>query len=161
MHNADPVFKSATQDFLNLSEENMNRIFWSLLAATLLILGLMLYGSTSRTSSTIFTPTELVEQTHGHDLPRVKVGGRVAQADIQYSSIPRLELKFSITEPADNPTHGQVLIPVVYYGVKPDMFDHGRDVIIEGAFEHGTLMASNLLTQCPSKYEPPTTYTGK
>jgi cytochrome c-type biogenesis protein CcmE len=46
-------------------------------------------------------------------------------------------------------------VPVVYYGVRPDMFAPGRDVIIDGNLESGTLQATKLLTQCPSKYEPP------
>ena len=46
-------------------------------------------------------------------------------------------------------------VPVVYFGVKPDMFAPGRDVIIDGNLEGGTLHATKLLTQCPSKYEPP------
>ena len=46
-------------------------------------------------------------------------------------------------------------IPVVYRGLRPDMFTSGRDVIIDGEFRDGVLTASSLLTQCPSKYEAP------
>ena len=46
-------------------------------------------------------------------------------------------------------------VPVIYRGLRPDMFTAGRDVIIDGSFENGTVVASSLLTQCPSKYEAP------
>jgi len=34
------------------------------------------------------------------------------------------------------------------------MFAAGRDVIIQGDYIGGVLKANNLVTQCPSKYEP-------
>jgi len=38
---------------------------------------------------------------------------------------------------------------------KPDMFAAGRDVIVEGRLDsHGGIAASQVLTSCPSKYEP-------
>ena len=41
-----------------------------------------------------------------------------------------------------------------YKGVKPDMFQTGVDVIVEGRIGHdGVLAASVLMTSCPSKYQ--------
>jgi cytochrome c-type biogenesis protein CcmE len=49
---------------------------------------------------------------------------------------------------------GQDRIPVRYKGVKPDMFQTGVDVIVEGRIGHdGVLAASVLMTSCPSKYQ--------
>jgi cytochrome c-type biogenesis protein CcmE len=49
---------------------------------------------------------------------------------------------------------GQARIPVHYKGVKPDMFQTGVDVIVEGRIGHdGVLVASTLMTSCPSKYQ--------
>jgi cytochrome c-type biogenesis protein CcmE len=45
-------------------------------------------------------------------------------------------------------------VRVLYRNTKPDMFAPGRDVIIDGSFDGEKLVASRLLTQCPSKYEP-------
>jgi cytochrome c-type biogenesis protein CcmE len=43
---------------------------------------------------------------------------------------------------------------VRYKGVKPDMFQTGVDVIVEGRIGHdGVLAASVLMTSCPSKYQ--------
>ena len=61
-------------------------------------------------------------------------------------------MRFGIEDPG---TGGGGLIAVVYRGVRPDMFAVGRDVIMDGDYYNGTFTAANLLTQCPSKYEPP------
>jgi cytochrome c-type biogenesis protein CcmE len=34
------------------------------------------------------------------------------------------------------------------------MFQAGRDVLIDGDFKDGKIVAAKLQTQCPSKYEP-------
>lgn len=45
-------------------------------------------------------------------------------------------------------------IPVAYTGVVPDMFDAGRDVVVEGhRDERGVFCADTLMTKCASKYE--------
>jgi cytochrome c-type biogenesis protein CcmE len=43
---------------------------------------------------------------------------------------------------------------VAFTGIVPDMFAEGRDVIIEGRYLDGTLHAQQIMTSCPSKYEP-------
>ena len=51
-------------------------------------------------------------------------------------------------------TESGQIIPVRYKGVKPDMFQTGVDVIVEGRIGHdGVLAASILMTSCPSKYQ--------
>jgi cytochrome c-type biogenesis protein CcmE len=52
-------------------------------------------------------------------------------------------------------TDGKQAIGVQYDGLKPDAFADGRDVVVEGTFRHSdrTLIASKLVTKCPSKYE--------
>ena len=48
---------------------------------------------------------------------------------------------------------GQAL-PVVYRGVKPDMFNDGAEGIVEGKLmPSGVFEANRLLLKCPSKYE--------
>jgi cytochrome c-type biogenesis protein CcmE len=45
-------------------------------------------------------------------------------------------------------------IPVVFHGVIPEMFQAGRDVVIEGRLDAaGTFQADVLMTKCASKYE--------
>ena len=45
-------------------------------------------------------------------------------------------------------------LPVVHKGVKPDMFNDGAEVIVEGKLlPSGVFQANRLLLKCPSKYE--------
>ena len=45
------------------------------------------------------------------------------------------------------------VIPVELSGSKPNNFEIAVSVVVKGRVENGTLMASNVLTKCPSKYE--------
>jgi cytochrome c-type biogenesis protein CcmE len=45
-------------------------------------------------------------------------------------------------------------VDVNYTGVLPDMFEAGRDVVVEGKLdESGVFQADTLMTKCASKYE--------
>lgn len=45
-------------------------------------------------------------------------------------------------------------LPVTYQGVLPDNLSEGRDVVVEGGLQHGTLQATTIITRCASKYAP-------
>lgn len=45
------------------------------------------------------------------------------------------------------------VIPVELEGSKPNNFEIAVSVVVKGRIENGTMMASNVLTKCPSKYE--------
>jgi len=108
----------------------------------------------SSTASLVLVPSELVSKSGAAGtLTRIRVAGRVSSQPIDYKTDPNIELKFMVDDP---PGYSKGSVPVLYKGLKPEMFQSGRDVIIDGAFSNGTLEASSLLTQCPSKYEPPT-----
>lgn len=128
----------------------MNKPFIILVLAAIGIAALMIVKATSQTSKAVFTVAELLEDKE-REIPRLRLGGRVANMPINYSHEPKLELKFEI-EDAKNPS-GTIL--VTFFGIKPDMFAVGRDVLVDGRFSNGQILASELLTQCPSKYEPP------
>jgi cytochrome c-type biogenesis protein CcmE len=45
-------------------------------------------------------------------------------------------------------------VPIEYHGVIPDLFQAGRDVVIEGRLDTaGVFQADVLMTKCASKYE--------
>src|SRR5690349_1194202 len=44
------------------------------------------------------------------------------------------------------------LIPVVFRGSKPDLFQVGRDVNLNGHLEGASFVATDMTTKCPSKY---------
>ena len=110
---------------------------------------LIIQGFSDGTSS-VYLPSELVVKNQ--ELKRVRVAGRVAEGEVSYAVQPEFKLEFQIKDPEGD---SAVVLPVSYQGIKPDMFAVGRDVIIDGEFINGQLVAKQLLTQCPSKYEPP------
>jgi cytochrome c-type biogenesis protein CcmE len=51
---------------------------------------------------------------------------------------------------------GTTTVPVVYKGSVPDLFQPGRDVVVDGRMRNGVFIAvpDTLVTKCPSKYQP-------
>jgi cytochrome c-type biogenesis protein CcmE len=127
----------------------MGRIFISLVLFFIVAGGVLVYQATQGTSSLVLMPSELISKAHASDLPRIRVGGKVVEP-IEYQTEPVFLLKFLVQDPKG----GEQLVPVEYRGLKPDMFQAGRDVLIDGDFKSGTIIAAKLQTQCPSKYEP-------
>lgn len=83
---------------------------------------------------------------------------------------PLEQVEFSVRDPGPaSEASGKDQLRVVYFGVMPPQLKAERDVILEGDFTQaagsgaagsqgeagGTFTAQYLLTQCPSKYEPP------
>jgi len=111
----------------------------------------MTFNATISSASVVLEPGEVISQGLDSHIPRLRIAGTVAALPVDYQTDPKIQLSFTLQDPNDS----EALLPVVYKGLKPDMFAAGRDVIIDGEFKDGTIYASNLLTQCPSKYEPP------
>lgn len=127
----------------------MGRIFLSLVLFFIVAGGVLVYQATQGTSSLVLMPSELVSKAHASDLPRIRVGGRVVEP-IEYQTEPVFVLRFQV----EDPKGGAQRVAVEYRGLKPDMFQAGRDVLIDGDFKGGKIVAAKLQTQCPSKYEP-------
>ena len=72
---------------------------------------------------------------------------------VRHGSIDRTvstnELRFELARQDD--TDG---VPVSYQGIMPDMFAEGREVVVEGRYDGQGLTARQIMTSCPSKYEP-------
>ena len=127
---------------------------WILGAVVLIMAGVFLVvQATSTKTSVVVTPHELAAKPKEQRIERLRVAGKVsAGIPINYQHEPYTELRFGIEDPG---TGGGGIIAVTYRGVRPDMFAVGRDVIMDGEFHNGTFTAASLMTQCPSKYEPP------
>ena len=123
----------------------------SIVFAFIVFTGLVVFQATKGGSSIVLSPRELLERAGAADLKRVRVGGRVSSGDISYDITPSFKLEF-VLEDRDNPDSK---LKVLYGGMRPEMFEVGRDVLIDGDFRAGVLHAQSLLTQCPSKYEAP------
>ena len=109
------------------------------------IVYLMFSGATGSTMYYMTVP-ELHQQAATLQGEAIRVSGKVTADPIQWD-VRNLQLTFTMGE-------GEASVPVSYKGVKPDMFQIGADVIVEGQIgQDGTLIASHLMTSCPSKYE--------
>ena len=106
---------------------------------------LMFSGATGSMQYFLTVPEVQQRLSVIRDTP-IRVAGKVTDDPIQWDG-RNLSLAFVMGE-------GQARMPVSYKGVKPDMFRAGVDVIVEGQIGHnGVLVASNLMTSCPSKYQ--------
>jgi cytochrome c-type biogenesis protein CcmE len=129
----------------------MGKVFISLVAVFILVGGALVYQATRSTSSLVLTPSELQKKAPSGELARVRVGGKVV-GPIEYQVDPSFVLSFGVKDGKEGGS--SVVVPVVYSNVKPDMFAEERDVLIDGDLVQGRLIAAQLQTQCPSKYEP-------
>lgn len=115
----------------------------------LLILGAIAYVTISsfQTNAIYYlTLKELHAQRSSVINQPVRVNAPLDKSSIQFDD-KTLTLQFNLKE--DN-----LVLPVVYKGVKPDTFEQGESVVAEGKLgADGTFVASTLLVKCPSKYE--------
>jgi cytochrome c-type biogenesis protein CcmE len=99
-------------------------------------------------SSMAYFKTVSEMETSGQDVTgqQIRVGGNVEAGTIQRS--PEInELRFTMTDGANT-------LPVVYSGVIPDIFSEDVEVVAEGKIgPDGTMVASKLLTKCPSRFD--------
>lgn len=110
----------------------------------------LIYSAVSDTAKAVVTVDELVAS--GSDRGPVQLGARVSKdSKIVSSSQPERTVKFDVEDISE----AAETITVTYKGSMPDTLKPGRDVILQGYFKSGAFEATQLLTQCPSKYEPP------
>lgn len=98
--------------------------------------------------STVFfyTPSEILAAPKEFNGKLVRVGALVQRGSTRWDE-QAVRLKFSITEDS------QGMIPVVYDGVKPDMYREGQGVVVEGRMDAGgVLRADTLLVKHSEEY---------
>jgi cytochrome c-type biogenesis protein CcmE len=109
-------------------------------------IGYLMFSGSSGNTAFFMTVPELQAQTQDMRGAALRVAGKVTEDPIHWD-VQQLSLAFTMGE-------GEARIPVRYKGVKPDMFQAGAEVIVEGQIgSDGVLQADNLMTSCPSKYE--------
>lgn len=109
------------------------------------ILGGVLYQSLQ---STVFfyTPAEVLASPTRFENKTIRIGALVVRHSTHWDP-NKVLLKFRVTE--DN----KHFIPVVYTGVKPDMYREGQGVVVEGHLApDGVFLADNLLVKHSEKY---------
>lgn len=109
-------------------------------------IGLIAYGL-SGNINLFYPPAEVVagKAPHGQ---AIRVGGMVVEGSIQRSNTS-LEVRFEVTDYA-------AVVPVVYSGILPDLFDEGQGVVAAGMLtEQGLFQATEVLAKHDENYMPP------
>jgi len=122
-----------------------------LIGGIIIVLAIVYLGYTGFESSSAYyyTVSELAAQSSSLDGKNLRVSGQVVDASVEQDIKGRI-LRFTIVD-----IEGEDSLPVVYQGIVPDTFEGGRDVVVEGRLNSaGVFQANNILTKCPSKYEP-------
>jgi cytochrome c-type biogenesis protein CcmE len=116
---------------------------------TLLILGAIAYVTfSSFQANAIYylTLKELDAQRSSLVNQPVRINAPLDKSSIQFDD-KTLLLRFNLRE-------DPLVLPVVYKGAKPDTFEQGESVVVEGKLgQDGTFYAQTILVKCPSKYE--------
>ena len=108
----------------------------------------LVYAGIRTTSMYYFELDEFLAQRDRHVGEHMRVKGWVRHGSMKWD--PRTnELNFELAHKDDS-----VPVTVGYHGILPDMFAEGREVVVEARYQDGTLTARQIMTSCPSKYEP-------
>lgn len=138
-----------TSDAIVRRRENVSKHHIKLAIGVVVIVTSVAYLLFSgATGNTMYYLTVPEAQQKGRTLQgeAIRVAGKITADPIEWD-VRNLSLGFMIGD-------AQTRMPVRYTGVKPDMFQTGADVIVEGRLGHdGVFAASTLMTSCPSKYE--------
>ncbi len=112
----------------------------------LLLLAYVVGAGLKKTFVYYYTVDELKANAGKVDGKYVKVSGEVVAGSVNRAGN---HLSFILTENGDS-------VHVEYTGPVPDAFSEGISVVVEGVYHkaNNSLKAKNLLTKCPSKYEP-------
>jgi cytochrome c-type biogenesis protein CcmE len=131
-----------------------NRRWFYLVGGLIVVVGLavILLNVFQSYSIYYYTVDELKSQGEKIYGEQIRVTGKVADGSADYDVEKRL-LTFAIT---DGNTNGAVgSLPMTYEGIRPNNFDEGIEVVVEGKYgATGVFTADQIITKCPSKYEP-------
>jgi cytochrome c-type biogenesis protein CcmE len=128
----------------------MNFKLFTAVFVVIAVLGTLIWSASTATAKRVVTVEEILER--GLLTDAVQLGARVVEgSEIQFVSEPENTVRFDVTD-ISKPGAS---IKVVYHGMMPDTLKPGRDVILQGTYDGANFKANSLLTQCPSKYEPP------
>ena len=108
----------------------------------------LIYAGVRTTSMYYFNFDEFLSSREAHADEDMRVKGWVRHGSVHWDARTN-NLAFELAHQDDTDP-----VPVAYRGVLPDMFAEGREVVVEGRYAAGQLAAHQIMTSCPSKYEP-------
>ena len=120
-----------------------------LILAVLIIMGavgFLIFFGMQQGVGQILTIEEALQKKYDINISFIQMEGQINYDTVIYEPNKPL-ITFDITDEKNN-------ITVIFKDVKPDNFDSGYPIIVEGRFlENDRFLADKLLVKCPSKYE--------
>ena len=110
--------------------------------------GYLVFAGIKTSSLYYFDMDEFLARRAAHVGEDLRVKGWVKAGSIQWDATTN-KLAFELAR-----KDGTAAVPVAYTGILPDMFAEGREVVVEGHYDAPGLHAKQIMTSCPSKYEP-------
>ena len=92
-----------------------------------------------------YTPQEVLASPNKFKDKTIRIGALVQKGSVEWNATD-INLSFNITE------NGKELIPVVFEGVKPDLFREGQGVVVEGKMNGLRFEANQLLVKHSEEY---------
>lgn len=125
-----------------------------LVLAFVAFLGWQIVQATRTNGAYYMTVKEVKAQSATLQGQRVRVNGNVVAGTEDWKpDVNPPTLRFSVKDASGNDNSGDVL-PIVFYGPRPDNFQRAASAIIEGSLQKdGSFQAETLLLKCPSRYE--------
>ena len=108
----------------------------------------LVYAGIRTTSMYYFELDEFLARREAHVGETLRVKGWVRHGSMRWDARTS-ELAFELARQDDSQP-----VSVAYHGILPDMLSEGREVVVEGRYQGGALAARQIMTSCPSKYEP-------
>ncbi|KJS21910.1 MAG: hypothetical protein VR72_08330 [Clostridiaceae bacterium BRH_c20a] len=108
--------------------------------------GFLIFFGMQQGVGQILTIEEALQKKYDINISFIQMEGQINYDTVIYEPNKPL-ITFDITDEKNN-------ITVIFKDVKPDNFDSGYPIIVEGRFlEDDRFLADKLLVKCPSKYE--------
>ena len=92
-----------------------------------------------------YTPQEVLAAPADFENKTIRIGALVQPGSVEWNA-QQIQLAFKVTEDSKH------FIPVVYQGVKPDMFREGQGVVVEGKMQGEVFRAQQLLVKHSEDY---------
>ncbi|MBC8258587.1 MAG: cytochrome c maturation protein CcmE [SAR324 cluster bacterium] len=92
-----------------------------------------------------YTPQEVLASPNEFENKTIRIGALVQKSSVEWDA-QAIKLSFNITE------DGKKFIPVIYAGVKPDLFREGQGVVVEGKMQGQHFEARQLLVKHSEEY---------
>jgi cytochrome c-type biogenesis protein CcmE len=110
-------------------------------------IGFMIYSAADTSSNYYYKVSEVIAMGARAEGIPLRIEGKVTPGSIN-NDAANLKLAFSAYDDSGSS------IPVLYEGIAPDMMKDDIAVVVEGKINaQGTIVATRVLTSCPSRYD--------